>query len=226
LFPSIVQLRTPTDFVKAMKGMRVTATVWLEANGQKRQDTDEVLFTEYGVSGPAVMQVSRIAADWERQKKGNCTLTVDLFPDMEREQLTALLQQRKGLKNRTLEDFLTGLLNKRVGQTALRAAGFSLATAVETLTDRDIDRVVKQLKGWEFPVLGTKGFSGAQVTAGGIKGEEFDPHTLESRICPGVFAAGEILDVDGDCGGFNLQFAFASAFVAANGIAGKWEETV
>lgn len=226
LFPSIVQLRTPTDYVKAMKGMRITATVTIQANGQQRQDTDEVLFTEYGVSGPAVMQVSRVASDWERQKKGNCTLTIDLFPDMTKEQLTALLQQQKDLKNRTLEDFLTGLVNKRVGQTLLRAAGFSLSAAVETLTSRDINRIAQTLKGWEFPVLGTKGFSGAQVTAGGIQGNEFDPDTLESRICPRVFAAGEILDVDGDCGGFNLQFAFASAFVAANGIAKKWEETV
>jgi predicted Rossmann fold flavoprotein len=217
LFPSIVQLRTDPQLVKAMKGMRVTATVTLEANGEARQDLDEVLFTDYGVSGPAVMQVSRVAADWERQKKGNCILSIDLFPDMDADKLFTLLQQRRQLKNRTLEEYLTGLLNKRVGQTALKAAGFSLSQSVDTLTDADLKKLTKLLKKWEFPIIGTKGFSGAQVTAGGLDGKEFD-QWLQSRKVSGVFAAGELLNVDGDCGGFNLQFAFASAFTAANGI--------
>ncbi len=217
LFPSIVQLRTDPQLVKAMKGMRVDALVTLEANGQSRKDLDEVLFTDYGVSGPAVMQVSRIAADWERQKKGNCTLSIDLFPDMDENTLFILLQQRRQLKNRTLEEYLTGILNKRVGQTALKAAGFSLAQNADTLTDADLKKLTRLLKKWEFPVIGTKGFTGAQVTAGGLDGKEFDAW-LQSRKVSGVFAAGELLNVDGDCGGFNLQFAFASAFTAVNGI--------
>ncbi len=218
LFPSIVQLRTDVTFIKAMKGLRIDGTVTVKTDKAARSDTGEILFTEYGLSGPAVMQVSRIAGDWERQKKGSCTVTLDLFPDMREADLTAALSRRRALKGRTLENFFTGFLNKRIGQTAVRAAGLSLTDPVDSLTDADIATLASLLKGWEFSVLGTKGFTGAQVTSGGITANEFDQNTMESCYCKGVFAAGEVLDVDGDCGGFNLQFAFASAAVATSGI--------
>lgn len=218
LFPSIVQLKTDVTFVRAMKGLRIDGTVTLKTAKQSRSDTGEILFTDYGLSGPAVMQVSRIAGDWERQKKGVCTAHLDLFPDMSEQDLVTILTKRQALKDRTLENYLTGLLNKRIGQTVLRAAGFALTASADSLTHADIVRLAKLLKNWEFPVTGTKGFAGAQVTAGGITAKEFDENTMQSCFAPGVFAAGEVLDVDGDCGGFNLQFAFASAAVAAGGI--------
>jgi len=218
LFPSIVQLRTDITFIKAMKGLRADATVTVKTDTVSRSDTGEVLFTEYGLSGPAVMQVSRVVGDWERQKKGACTVTLDLFPDMRDTDLAATLSRRRDLKGRTLENLLTGFVNKRIGQTAVRAAGLSLTDPVNTLHDDEIVTLAKLLKHWEFPVLGTKGFTGAQVTAGGITANEFDPATMESCYQKGVFAAGEVIDVDGDCGGFNLQFAFASAAVAVSGI--------
>lgn len=218
LFPSIVQLKTDVTFIKAMKGLRVDGTVTVKTDKASRSDTGEILFTEYGLSGPAVMQVSRLAGDWERQKKGACTVSLDLFPDMRETDLAATLSRRRALKGRTLENFFTGFLNKRIGQTAIRAAGLSLTDPVDGLSDADIAALAKLLKNWEFSVLGTKGFAGAQVTAGGITANEFDPATMESCYQKGVFAAGEVIDVDGDCGGFNLQFAFASAATAAGGI--------
>lgn len=218
LFPSIVQLRTDVTFVRAMKGLRVDGTVTLKTATAVRSETGEILFTDYGLSGPAVMQVSRIAGDWERQKKGACTAVLDLLPDMRENDLVTVLTRRQSLENRTLENYLTGFLNKRIGQTALRAAGFSLTAPASSLTREDILRLARLLKGWEFPVTGTKGFAGAQVTAGGITAHEFNENTMQSCYVPGIFAAGEVLDVDGDCGGFNLQFAFAGAAVAAGGI--------
>ena len=214
LFPAIVQLRTDTTFVRAMKGLRVDAAVTLRSDTATRREVGEVLFTDYGISGPAVMQLSRIAGDWERQKKGNCMLTLDLFPDQSEQQLTALLRARTALSPRTLEDFFTGLLHKRIGQTVIRAAGLSLTAPTTALTARDIAALAKLVKGWTFSVTGTQGFGGAQVTAGGINTHEFDTH-LESALCQNLFAAGELLNVDGDCGGYNLQFAFASAHTAA-----------
>ena len=218
LFPSIVQLKTDVTFIKAMKGLRIDGTVTVTTDQESRSDTGEILFTEYGLSGPAVMQVSRVAGDWERQKKGTCTVSLDLFPDMRAEELSVLLSQRRSLQGRTLENFFTGFINKRIGQTVIRAAGLALTAPMDTLTNADIAKLVALLKKWTFTVLGTKGFNGAQVTAGGITANEFCADTMESCCQKGVFAAGEVLDVDGDCGGFNLQFAFASAAVAASGI--------
>ena len=218
LFPSIVQLKTDITYVKAMKGLRVDGTVTITVGNRERRETGEILFTDYGLSGPAVMQVSRLAGDWERQKKGDCIASLDLFPDMSEQDLVTVLSRRASIQGRTLENYLTGFLNKRIGQTAVRAAGLTLTNDVATLTSEQIATLAHLLKHWEFKVLGTKGFAGAQVTAGGITANEFSEDTLESCYQKGIFAAGEVLNVDGDCGGFNLQFAFASAAVAAGGI--------
>lgn len=224
LFPSIVQLRTVTEYVRAMKGIRVDARASIRAQGKElRACTDEVLFTDYGVSGPAVMHISRPVGDWERRKQGSLVLRLDLLPDWERSRLENRLAERSALPGRTLEDLFTGLLHKRVGQTVLRAAGVGpLSRAVDTLTADEIRRVAQMVKAWDFEITGTQGFGGAQVTAGGISPTAFEPQTLMSRREPGLYVAGELLDVDGDCGGFNLQFAWSSAYVAARAMAARW----
>jgi len=224
LFPSIVQLRTATEFVRAVKGIRVDAKVSLTLNGRELiANTGEVLFTDYGLSGPAVMQISRPAGDWERQKKGTLTAVLDLFPDWDEKKLIHRLCQRQALPGRTLEDLFTGLLHKRLGQTVLRVAGIGpLTRPADSLTEEECALAAHIAKGWALPVTGTQGFGGAQVTAGGIDPRGFDPRTLMSRKHPGLYAAGEVLDVDGDCGGFNLQFAWSSAYVAATAMAQNW----
>lgn len=220
LFPSIVQVRTATDYVRSVKGIRVDAALTLRTDGRvAAQSVGEVLFTDYGLSGPAVMFVSRIVADWERQKRGEITACLDLLPDWELDTLTARIRQRSELKGRTLEDLLTGLLHKRVGQTVLRVAEvLPLTREVSTLTEEECARIAKTIKNWKIPVTGTQGFGGAQVTAGGIAATEIDPATFAIKRLPGVYAAGEVLDVDGNCGGFNLQFAWSSAYVASQAI--------
>lgn len=224
LFPSIVQVRTATDFVRAVKGIRVDAALTLRTDGRVAAESQgEVLFTEYGLSGPAVMFVSRIVADWERQKRGEVTACLDLLPDWDSDKLLSRIRQRSGLKGRTLEDLLTGLLHKRVGQTVLRVAEvLPLTREVESLTEEEIARIVKTMKNWKLPVTGTQGFGGAQVTAGGIAATEIEPSTFAVKRLPGVYAAGEVLDVDGNCGGFNLQFAWSSAYVASQAIIHNW----
>ena len=223
LFPSIVQLRTATDFVRSVKGIRADATLRLCLGGKEvATQTGEVLFTDYGLSGPAVMYASRPAADWERQKKGELTAHLDLLPDWNLSDLTARVMARSHLPGRTLEDLLTGLTHKRVGQTILRVAGvLPLTRPADSLTEKEAARIAATLKDWVIPVTGTQGFGGAQVTAGGIAADEVDPATLEVKRLPGVYVAGEVLDVDGDCGGFNLQFAWSSAYVAAMAMAEK-----
>ncbi len=221
LFPSIVQVRTETSFVRSLKGIRIDATVRFMWNGKPvGEETGEVLFTEYGLSGPAVMQSSRAVGDWERRRSGTMTAQLDLLPGMETEAVRHNLLRRRELPGRTLEDLCTGLLNKRLGQTLLRAAGLvPLARPAESLTSQEIDRLTALVKGWELPVTGTQGMGGAQVTAGGISLTEVDPRTMESKIVKGLYITGETLDVDGDCGGYNLQWAWSSATAAAKAAA-------
>ncbi|MBQ4612273.1 MAG: aminoacetone oxidase family FAD-binding enzyme [Clostridia bacterium] len=223
LFPSIVQLRTDTAFVRAVKGIRVDATVTLRLDGNElAAATGEVLFTDYGLSGPAVMGISRAAADWERKKTGALTVALDLLATWETPALEARIAARSRMPGRTMEDLLTGLLNKRVGQTILRTCDIALTRAADSLTNEECARVAKQIKNWEIAVVGTQGFGGAQVTAGGIDPSDFGPDTLCHRRYRGLYAAGEVLDVDGDCGGFNLQFAWSSAYAASCAIAAAW----
>ena len=224
LFPSIVQIRTATDYVRSVKGIRVDATVTLRIDGREMaQNYGEVLFADYGLSGPAVMFISRPVADWERQKRGEVVACLDLLPDWDSDKLLSRIRQRSQLKGRTLEDLLTGLLHKRVGQTILRVADvLPLTREVDTLTEEECARIARTIKNWKIPVTGTQGFGGAQVTAGGIAATEIDPTTFEIKRLPGVYAAGEVLDVDGNCGGYNLQFAWSSAYVASQAIIHNW----
>lgn len=218
LFPSIVQVRTDITFVRAMKGLRTDATVTFCLNGEPQcSHTGELLFTEYGISGPAVMQISRIVGDWERRKADELTAVLDLLPTVDELSLLTLLSDRRAL-SRTAADFLTGLLHKRIGQTVCRAAGFSLDASMDNLTQNDIRRLANTIKHFTLPVMGTQGLAGAQVTAGGIATADVDPRTMMSRRVPGLFLIGELLDVDGDCGGYNLQWAWASAYAAAKAV--------
>ena len=223
LFPAIVPLRADSPWLRAVKGLRADATVTLRLDGRPvAEATDELLFADYGLSGPAAMAVSRAAGDWERQKRGALTAEVDLLPDWDTAALAAEIRRRRTLPGRTMEDLLTGLLNKRIGQTILRAAEIlPLGRAADTLTDGEAESAARLIRRWAFPLTGTRGLTAAQVTAGGILTADFDPLTLRSRRVAGLYAAGEVLDIDGDCGGYNLQWAWSSAHAAAEAIAAE-----
>ena len=220
LFASVTQICASSPLLRAVKGIRVEGTVTLLLNGRAvARETGEILFAEYGLSGPAALAVSRWAGDWERQKKGTLVARVDLLPECSEQQVEAELIRRRRLPGRTLEELLTGYLNKRVGQTALKATEIlPLSRPAASLTEGEAAALAKTIKGWDFTVTGTKGLGSAQVTAGGIATAGFDPVTMQSRLVPGLYALGEVLDVDGDCGGFNLQWAWSSAAAAARHI--------
>ncbi len=211
--PSLVQLKTETDFVKQLKGIKVVATASLLRDGKAlSENTDEVLFCDYGLSGPAILSISREAA--RNDKK--CEVSLDLYPNTDILSLTASLKKRAVLfPERTLLEFFTGSLNKRLGQVVLKYAGFNLSDPVSSLSAADIKALATALKDFRFKVLSNTGFINSQVTAGGLKTSEFDDKTMMCKKIRGLFAAGEILDVDGDCGGFNLSWAWASGRLAA-----------
>lgn len=217
--PSIVQIKTVNDITKQLKGIKVDANVTLKtAQNVLREDFGEVLFTDYGLSGPPVMQISREVA---RCNEDMC-LSLDMMPNTDFDSLCTIIKNRIFIMpNRTLEEFFTGMFNKRVGQVLLKMAGFKLTQKALEIDDRSICKIAHNIKNMEFAVTGSTGFANAQVTAGGIKTKQFNSHTMESKDCKGLYCIGEILDIDGDCGGFNLQWAWSSAMSAVDAILGE-----
>ena len=149
-------------------------------------------------------------------KGGNgLTLHLDFLPGWSREDtLTWLERQRTVLSRQEAGALLTGGVHPRLGRMLCKAAGISGSQPVSELTDRQLEALCRQVREFTLPITGTCGFDQAQVTAGGLRTGEFDPRTMESRLVPGFYACGEVLDIDGDCGGFNLQWAWASGRLA------------
>ena len=214
--PAIVQVKTDTDIVRSLKGIKVNAVAVLKINGKLvRQETGEVLFCDYGLSGPAILQIAR---EIERQN-GEKIISLDLMPHSSVEEIVSLLSSFKSnLFYRNLDEFLSGILNKRVGQAVIKSTGRKLTEKVADLTDSDIKRIAGSIKNFSFKAFSTTGFDNSQVTAGGLDTNGFDRYTMMSQNHKNIYAIGEILDVDGDCGGYNLHFAFSSAFCAADNI--------
>jgi len=217
LFPAIVQIRTEKEAIKAVKGIRTEAVLTLKRNGRTEAVSEgEILFADYGVSGPAAMQIGRTAADWERRRQGEMTLSLDLLPTLSYAEVLEDLKRRAARPKRTRETMLTGLVQKRLGQTLIKAAGLApLSDSTQTLSENELKRLASLLKQWTLSVSGSAGMNAAQVTAGGIDTADVDPETMQSCLVPHVYMAGEVLDIDGECGGFNLQWAWSSAFAAA-----------
>ena len=219
-FPSVVPLKTDTTFIRAVKGIRINANVTLLKDDHLCGSSQgEILFTEYGLSGPAIMQISRPVGANVGVKNGVFQVKLDLFPQIEYHDLLTILKlRREKLCGRTLENFFTGFIHKRIGQTLLRVCGLALNAPIESLTESQLKQLAAVCKGWKIDVFGTTGFANAQVTGGGIATKDFNPQTLEHRQHKGLFVVGEVLDVDGDCGGYNLQWAWSSAESAASQI--------
>ncbi len=202
LYPSLVQLKTDTKYTKALKGIRV-ADGKLTATTPTRAHTvqGDILFTDYGVSGDAVFRLSAFIA--AEIPSGNCTLSVDFLPDCTQAELLALLQEkRKAFPALATEELLFGIVNNQIGRAILRRAAGDLQAAATLV------------KNFPLTVTGSLGFDYAQVTKGGIPLIEVTDG-LESKRAGGLYFAGEALDIDGQCGGFNLQWAYASARVVA-----------
>ena len=212
LYPALVQLRTDPTWVKSLKGVRADAGLTLRAGDRVlATGAGEVQFTEYGVSGPVVFELSRASSAGPEGQ----VIELDLLRSLEPGVLEQLMAGRQHtMPGLTLENLLTGTVHNRLGRTLIRAAGYDLNAPVQTLKAPDRKKIARTVRCFALPVTGNQGFEAAQVTAGGIATRDFDPETLESRLVPGLYAAGEVLDIDGDCGGYNLQWAWSSGYLA------------
>lgn len=226
IFPALVQIKSSNPFAKVLNGIKVNGIATVINNGKTLdKKRGEILFTEYGLSGIVILELSRTVGECLIEAKNNINILLDIMPDFTEQTLISMLEERKNKHGwKTLENFLTGIVNKKVGQMVIKSSGITpLSKLAETLTKKDIINIVRTMKGWSFPSKETMSWNNAQVTAGGIKTDEFNPHTLESKLVNGLYVAGEVLDVDGDCGGFNLQWAWSTGFVAGSSAALKRE---
>ena len=201
LYPSLVQLKTDTKHIKTLKGIRVDCNVKAIYNGAViGESRGDVIFTDYGVSGNAIFGLSAYMAD-----KQSVEISLEFLPDFSEDIITKNLAGRKSAGT-PVDELLSGNLHNQLGRAVIART-----------ENKSVEEIVHQLKNFTLPVTGTLGFDYAQVTKGGVKMNEITDE-LESKLIKNLFFAGEVLDVDGDCGGYNLQWAFTSGMAAADAI--------
>jgi len=212
--PALTALECDAPWTKRVAGVKLRARLTLTANGTAVAEREgDLLFADYGVSGLAVLDLSREAslrlAEWE-----SCELLVDLFPQYGKERLTKLLTERiDPARELPIGLWLEGVLHRKLVPVVLERAG-NLPSTERQLNRKTIRRLVYTLKRLSLPVTAVREFRYAEVAAGGVGVGGVDPVTMESKLLPGLFFAGEILDVDGDRGGFNFHWAWATGMRA------------
>ncbi len=210
LRPALVQLKSSWTGVAGLKGVRANCHAAIYRDGQLHAESQgELQFTEYGLSGPVIFEISRDAC----QGSGNWVCKLDLLPQVSGNALLSELIRRKNTALPTSE-LLTGILHNRLGRVLTQAAGIGLNREVRELSDDQLAQLTQLVKAFEVTLTEPMGMDSAQVTAGGIVTAEFEETTMESRLVPGLYACGEVLDIDGDCGGYNLQWAWSSGRLA------------
>jgi predicted Rossmann fold flavoprotein len=216
LRPALVQLKCGWNGVVSLKGVRANCHAEiLHDCVVTAESTGEVQFTEYGLSGPVMFEISRDAC----QGRGEWLCRLDLLPDTSEKDLLAELVRRREMPILT-DDLLTGILHNRLGRVLTKAAGIGGNQPVSALSNEELEQVCAAVKGFDIALTEPLGMDSAQVTAGGVLTEDFNPETMESKLVPGLYACGEVLDIDGDCGGYNLQWAWSSGRCAGSS-AGK-----
>lgn len=220
--PALVSLKTETDKIKGLKGVKVFARATLfDGKREIAADRGEVLFTDYGVSGIPVMQISRFA------EKG-MTLKIDMMPDFSKEDVTGMIYGNVyAFPKREGRELFSGMVNKKLAIPMMKSAKITdMTVKAENFTDENILNFADFLKELKLKVLGDNGFNNSQVTAGGIELSGFDAKTMESKFVKGLYAAGEILDCDAMCGGYNLHWAWATGVLAGKNAAEGCVRTV
>ena len=212
LSPSIVQLKTEKHQVKGLQGIKTDVAVTAYGDNKKICTYDgELLFTDYGISGNVVFNISFVMPLYK-----NVEFEIDFMEKFDYNELYEILKERKRiLSHLTMENYFNGMINKKLGQFLSKVSGIEkLSKPVKDLNDSDIRKLCTVLKKYRVKILETTGFKNAQVTAGGVSLDEVNAETLESKIVKGLYFSGEVLDVYGECGGFNLQWAWASGYIA------------
>lgn len=213
--PALVSLNCE-NFTKALKGVRSTCKADLIIDGKKAfENLGEVQFTDYGLSGIPIMQLSRFVSV---SPSNNINICLDTVPDFTDEKLLEYLNTRRKVDTGLCENMLSGIMNKQLCIVLMKECNIAPNGRVNELSNSDIDRLAKICKCWSIKIKNSRSFDYAQVTAGGADCSQFDPETMESKLVKNIFCCGEALDIDGDCGGYNLQWAWSSGRLAGSTI--------
>ena len=203
IYPSLVQLKTDLTAIRGLKGLKEVAKVTAIKDGKEIRSVEgDLLFTEFGVSGSAIFALSASIVD-----KEDVILRVEFIPSMDKTEIEQILNERVKKDYFNESDLLVGLINKRVGQAVIKTA-----------KNNTPSELANALKNFTLKVTGNLGFNYAQVTKGGIVTDDVDKNTMESKLYKNLYIVGEALNVDGDCGGYNLTFAFTSGILASRAI--------
>ena len=215
IVPGLVQLNLEGDHFKRLNGTKFLGRAELYVDGKiSIEDTGDILFTSYGISGPPILNLSRTAI-YNLNKGKNVEVRVSIIHHMNLEKLYEYLSYRFAIMTKkTVEMALIGFINKNLIIPLLREIGMDKNKMAKNLSSKEIRSLSKILNSWTFKVNGNQPWAHAQVTAGGVNTDEVNNKTMESKLVKGLYIVGELLDVDGDCGGYNLQWAWSSGYIA------------
>ncbi|MOA03138.1 hypothetical protein D3C78_1226250 [compost metagenome] len=217
-----MQLKLDYPHLKALSGVKFEGMAHIIVDDQTvRSEYGEILFTDYGISGPPILQLSR-EASYNLAHGKSVSLSVDLMPARTEEEVIDFLEMHWGtFGHRAVTESFIGIINKKLIPVLMKEACIDhqpnlLCQDLSWKTRKVLHRIMKK---WDFIVTGTNNFTYAQTTAGGIDTSEIHKGILESKLVSGLYFAGEVMDVDGDCGGYNLQWAWSSGHAAAKALA-------
>jgi len=213
--PSLSPIKVEGDLTRSLKGVRVTAEVRLIHHEKTvKSERGEVQFTDGALSGICIFNLSRYA-----NRNTDCEISVSLLPELSGGEIFDELNRRIALNREgVLSDIFIGLFHKNIGAALIRSAGLKPSAPCSNISDIELKQLSAIIGNWRFKTVPRRDFKNAQVTAGGVKLSEINHHTFESKRHKGLYIIGEALDVDGDCGGYNLQFAFASGMCAGDSL--------
>lgn len=218
--PSLVPMTVLEDYCMQMQGLslrNVQATI-REGGKVFFEEFGEMLFTHFGVSGPLMLSASSVVND--RLRKKNLSLTIDLKPALSEEQLDArILRDFEENKNRQFKNSVKGLLPAKMIPVVISLSGIDPEKKINGITKQERKKLVECIKAFPLTLTGLRGFNEAIITRGGVSVKQVDPSTMESKLVKGLYFAGEILDVDAYTGGFNLQIAWSTGYLAGSSIA-------
>lgn len=214
-FPALTQLKLEGDFYPRLKGVKWNGHARL-VSGEKKSDMlyGDLLFTDYGISGPPILDLSGHVSEWTEAGLSP-SIEISLFPDLTAEQIAQdLINRSINVPQRPLQEGLIGLVNKRLILVLLALEGLDKNMPMKQVREGQWRSLTKRMTEWRLPIKGVRSWPNAQASGGGILLSEVDPATMESRVAPGLYLVGELLDVYGDCGGYNLHWAWITGRLA------------
>lgn len=218
--PALVQLiGDEKELYRIAAGVRSQGKIEIYIDGIKiSEDTGEIQYTDYGISGIPVFQISRYAVKALYEKK-DVHVCIDMLPDIddkEMEYILSYMVKQEGYK--TVEQFFEGIVNKKLVTMVSRKCNIGAASRVSELKISKLQKLLENMKHFNVHIVDNKGFENGQICQGGVDLKAVSSSDMQSLRVAGVFFAGEVLDVDGKCGGYNLQWAWSSGKAAADGV--------